>query len=170
MVVFIGRLLWFQFIDAPRLNALSFEKRAVTETIPALRGDIVDSQGNVLATTVYSYDINVDPSMVGPFERKNSKGETVQISVAQAAKEIAFVTKTDQAEIAKKLVGTSRYANLLKEVDGATSRRLDKLGIPWLFQKDKPHRVYPNGALAGNLLGFMGSEGNPLEGLELAQN
>lgn len=170
ILVFLGRLLWFQMIDAPRLNALSFEKRAVTETIPALRGDIVDNNGNVLATTVYSYDVNVDPTMVSPFERTNSKGQKVQVSVEQAAKEIAFITKADQAEIAKKLIGTSRYANLVREVDGATSRRIEKLQIPWVFLEDKPHRVYPNGALAGNLLGFMGSEGNPLEGLELAQN
>jgi cell division protein FtsI (penicillin-binding protein 3) len=170
LISFVLRLGWFQIVDAPRLNSLAKDKLGVSAVIPALRGDIVDDKGNVLATSVMSYDVNVDPTMVSPFERVDANQVTTQVSVAQATHEIAFITKADEAELAKKMVGTSHYANLVKEVDGTAYRRLQKLNIPWLFFEDKPHRIYPNGALAGNLLGFMGSDGNPLEGLELSQN
>jgi cell division protein FtsI (penicillin-binding protein 3) len=170
LIAFVLRLGWFQIVDAPRLNTLAKDKLGVSAVIPALRGDIVDDKGNVLATSVMSYDVNVDPTMVSPFERVDANQVTTQVSVAQATHEIAFITKADEVELAKKMLGTSHYANLVKEVDGTAFRRLQKLNIPWLFFENKPHRIYPNGALAGNLLGFMGSDGNPLEGLELSQN
>ncbi|MFM5905057.1 MAG: peptidoglycan D,D-transpeptidase FtsI family protein [Micrococcales bacterium] len=169
LCAFAFRLLQFQIIQAPEINKVSFDKRSVTHTVPAVRGSIVDAQGNVLARTVLSYDINVDPSMVSPFTRKVNGFET-QVTVEQAAQELATLLKVDVAEISKKLVGTSRYANLKRSVDALTFTKIRALDIPWVFDEKLQSRVYPNGALAGNLLGFMGQEGKPLEGLELQEN
>jgi len=169
VILFVGYLVNFQVIHRDSLNQLAAAKMKVNAVIPALRGDIVDAQGKILATSVLSYDVNVDPTLVQPFDRVVN-GVTTTISVAQAAHEIAFVTGADEAQISQKLIGTSRYANLVKQVDGITYRRLVRLNIPWVFFESTPHRVYPNGALAGNLLGFMGADGNPLEGLELSEN
>ena len=47
---------------------------------------------------------------------------------------------------------------------------LDKLSIPWLYFERAPSRVYPNGAVAGGILGFLDPDGLPLEGIEVAQN
>lgn len=168
-VVFGLRLVQFQIVEAPKINAESFAKRAVTTTIPAMRGDIVDVNGKVLATTVMAYDVNVDPTMVAPFDR-TVNGASATISVQQATVEIADILKVQPAEIAPKLLGTSHYSNLFRQANGGQYRKLTALDIPWLFFEAVPHRIYPNGALAGNLLGFMSKDGRPLEGLELAQN
>jgi len=168
-VIFGLRLVQFQIVEAPKINAESFAKRAVTTTIPAMRGDIVDVHGKVLATTVLAYDVNVDPTMVAPFDRTVA-GATSTISVQQATVEIADILKVQPAELAPKLLGTSHYSNLFKQANGSQYRRLTALDIPWLFFEAVPHRIYPNGALAGNLLGFMSNDGRPLEGLELAQD
>lgn len=169
MVLFLIRLVWVQFVDGPELNAQSKDKRSVTKTIPALRGDIVDRNGKVLATTVIAYDINIDPSQVGPFERK-ANNSIVVVSVEQAATELATLLKLEPAEVLEKTKGTNRYANLAKSVPASVNRKIEALAIPWVWPKQVQKRIYPNGALAGNLLGFMGSDGQPLEGLELAQN
>jgi cell division protein FtsI (penicillin-binding protein 3) len=44
-------------------------------------------------------------------------------------------------------------------------RALADLKLPFLYYDEHPSRVYP-GAVAGNILGFVGSDGTPLEGLE----
>ena len=130
LIAFVLRLGWFQIVDAPRLNTLAKDKLGVNAVIPALRGDIVDDKGNVLATSVMSYDVNVDPTMVSPFERVDANQVTTQVSVAQATHEIAFITKADEAELAKKMVGTSHYANLVKEVDGTAYHRVHRVRDP----------------------------------------
>ena len=168
-VIFGLRLVQFQIVEAPKINAESFAKRAVTTTIPAMRGDIVDVNGKVLATTVLAYDVNVDPTMVMPFDR-TVNGASTTISVEQATVEISDILKVQPAELAPKLLGTSHYSNLFKQANGSQYRKLLALDIPWLFFEAVPHRIYPNGALAGNLLGFMSKDGRPLEGLELAQD
>lgn len=169
MAAFALKLLQYQVIQAPEINKVSFQKRSIETTIPAFRGEIVDAAGNVLAKTVYSYDVNVDPSMVNPFTR-TINNKDVEISVQQATQEISDLLKIDIAELSPKLIGTGRYANLAKGVDAGTYRKLRALDIPWVFYDAKPHRIYPNGAVAGNVLGFVGKDGEPLEGLELSMN
>jgi len=167
--VLLLKLVDYQVIQAPAINAESMSRRSITTTIPAIRGDIVDRNGKILATTVISYDINVDPTLVQPFNRMVNGVET-QISVQQVTQELASILKMKPEEVTAKLTGTSRFSQLAKEVDGITYLRIKKLGIPWVYPEKVPHRVYPNGALAGNLLGFMGADGVPLEGLEYSQN
>lgn len=168
-LVFVVRLLDLQVIQAAELNKTSYDKRSVEAVVYAPRGRILDSTGKVLAETVYHYDVNVDPTIIAPFTRKVNN-QTTEISVEQARNELAELLDVDSAELATKFQGTSRYANLKKSVSPAVYRKIKQLDIPWVFYDPIPHRVYPNGAVAGNLLGFVGKDGEPLEGLELSMN
>lgn len=168
-LVFTVRLLDLQVIQAAEINEKSYDKRSVEAVVNAPRGRILDSTGKVLAETVYHYDVNVDPTIIAPFNRSVAN-QTTEISVEQARNELAEILKVDSAELATKFQGTSRYANLKKSVNPATYRKIKQLDIPWVFFDPIPHRVYPNGAVAGNLLGFVGKDGEPLEGLEVSMN
>lgn len=168
-IVFALRLVYIQVIDAPTINKESLNKRSVVDNIPAIRGNIVDANGKILATTILAYDVNVDPTMVAPFSQTVNGADTT-VSVQQATAEMAQILKMQPGDIATKLIGTSHYSNIAKQVSATQYRHLQSLDIPWLFFQAVPHRIYPNGALAGNLLGFMSADGRPLEGLELSQN
>lgn len=168
-VVFSVRLIDLQVVQAGEINKISFENRSVTRTIPALRGDILDSNGKVLAHTVYRYDINAAPSKVSPVLRSVS-GQEVQVSVEQIASELATILEMDAAEVMQKIIGTSEYSNIKKKVNAEVYRRIRALEIPWLYYDPIPTRVYPNGAVAGNVVGFLGSDGTPLAGLERQLN
>jgi uncharacterized hydantoinase/oxoprolinase family protein len=72
IVVFLIRLIDFQIVRAEAISALSYDNRAVSRTVEAMRGDILDTNGNVLATSVYRYDINVAPVNVAGQVRKIS--------------------------------------------------------------------------------------------------
>ena len=165
VVMFAIRLIDFQIVRAEALNEESYEKRAVARTVPAVRGDIVDSKGNVLATSVFRYDINAAPAIVKPVERKID-GISQIISVESLAAELAGILDLEVSELLPKLIGTSHYVNLKKRVDAETFRKIEALDIPWIFTDAHQDRLYPNGAVAGNLLGFVGTDGEALAGIE----
>jgi cell division protein FtsI (penicillin-binding protein 3) len=164
-VVFFIRLVDFQVVRAESINETSLQKRSVTMTVPAVRGDILDANGKVLATTVFRYDINAAPAIVRPVERVID-GVSQVVSVESISQELARLLDMDTAELLPKLTGTSNYVNLKKRVDAETYRQIVDLGIPWIFSDAHQARVYPNGAVAGNLIGFVGTDGDALAGIE----
>ena len=163
-VVFTIRLVDLQIIQANAINEKSYEKRAVTRVIPALRGQIIDANGKVLAKTVIRYDINAAPSKVAPITR-TVNGVSVAVTVEQLVSEIAAILEMSPAEVSAKIAGTGEYAQIKKRVDAASYRKLKDLDIPWLYEDPIAERIYPNGAVAGNLLGFI-TESGLMEGLE----
>ena len=169
IIVFLIRLIDFQVVRAGEISQQSYDNRAVSRTIEAARGDILDSHGNVLATTVYRFDINAAPAIVRPVERMVDGVSQIQ-SVESVASELAQLLDVDLAALLPKLTGSSNYVSLKKRVDADTHRRVMDLGIPWIFADSHQSRLYPNGAVAGNLLGFVDVEGVALAGIERQYN
>ena len=77
LFVLVGALGWrlvdFQVVRAEEIQEKSLERRSVTQTLTALRGDILDSSGQVLARTVFRYDVNAAPKNVGPVFRAGGR-------------------------------------------------------------------------------------------------
>lgn len=168
-LVFGGRLVDLQIVQAEAINAKSYANRAVSRVLPSLRGDITDGTGAVLAHTVFKYDINAAPDIVAPFTRKVN-GQDVLITVEQAATELAALVGQTQPEVLSKLTGTGKYSQVAKAVEASVYRQIKELDVPWLFYDPRPARIYPNGAVAGGILGFLDPDGKPLEGIEVAQD
>ena len=167
--VFAARLVDIQLVRADQLNADSLSKRAITTTTYAARGDIVDSNGVMLAGTVNRYDVTVAPiNMQNGFLRKAADGTKTTVTPTEIANEIATVTKQDQSLVFQALTKNpgSNYALLAKAVDLPTRRAIEKLKIPGIIFKLHPIRTYPDGSVAGNLVGYMNTDG-PGGGLEL---
>jgi cell division protein FtsI (penicillin-binding protein 3) len=164
--LFIGRLVFIQVFDAGRLNAEAEDRRSLTREQLGIRGSIVDANGIVLAESVERYDITASPRHANEFLRD---GATV--SVDQALAEIAAVTGGRVSEMRDSLEEdpTANFAYLVKSVTIAQLRDVQALSIPWTYYDLRPSRTYPRGAVAGNLVGFMGTDG-PLTGVEYYQN
>jgi cell division protein FtsI (penicillin-binding protein 3) len=170
LVGFLGfKLVDYQVVQADEIRAESMERRSVTNNLTALRGQIVDSQGTVLARTVFRYDVNVAPKNVGPVVRYVDETR-VEKSVLEIAGELATLLGITVDEILPKLEGDSEYANLAKRVDAETYNAIREMRIPWVYTDRFADRLYPNGAVAGNLLGFVGADGEPLAGIERVYN
>lgn len=164
-VFFVGRLFQVQVLLADEINEESLASRSVSQVLPALRGQILDSSGKVLAKSVLKYDINAAPVNVGPIE-KTVDGSSVEIPVSQLVSQIAGILAMTPEEVAAKVAGTSNYANIKRGVDSKTYDQLRKLGIPWLYYDKRSSRTYPSGAVAGSLLGFLNPDGEPFGGIE----
>ncbi|MEY2694444.1 MAG: hypothetical protein RL142_792, partial [Actinomycetota bacterium] len=166
---FVIALLNYQVISAGAINSESKGNRTVTRTVEALRGSILDRDGQILAKSVYRYDINADPSAVSEVARQVD-GKTVTVSVDQLAGQLAEILGKDKDALLRKLAGTGKYVNLSKNVDATIYSKIKALDIPWIWPDAHPSRLYPNGAVAGNLLGFITADGATLAGIERKMN
>ena len=163
------RLVDFQVVKADEIQEKSLKSRSQTETLQALRGDILDSAGQVLARTVFRYDINAAPKNVGPVFQ-TIDGVRTEKSVEDIALELSQLLGVDFAELILKLDGDSEYSSLAKKVKAETFNAIKDMGVPWIFTDQFEDRLYPMGAVAGNVIGFVGSDGTPLAGLERQYN
>ncbi|MEN9740558.1 MAG: hypothetical protein RLZ72_824 [Actinomycetota bacterium] len=166
VLVFIGRLFWIQVVDGPRLSKEASDRQSIAKTLYGVRGTIFDRNGIALAESVDRYDITASPRFVADFTR-----DGVDVSVTQALTEIANLTGADQGEMHTAITKDpeSDFAYLVKGVTIDVLRKVKALGIPWVYNDLRPSRTYPRGSVAGNLVGFMGTDG-PLTGAEYYLN
>jgi cell division protein FtsI (penicillin-binding protein 3) len=173
--LFVVKLVDIQVVRADTLNAQSLGNRSVEDTLYGSRGDILSADGSMLAGAVIRYDVTLSPKNAAPWDRTVDGKETT-VTVPEAAAEIGAVIGRSQAQVLAIISDAladnpdSDFAYVAKQVDVDAFRALDKLDIPWLYFKAHPSRVYPNGAVAGNLVGFVSSSGTAQAGLELGQD
>jgi cell division protein FtsI (penicillin-binding protein 3) len=165
-VFFVGRLIVIQVVDAEKLNNEAETHRTMSRILYGVRGDVVDANGVVLAATVERYDITASPRYAVDFVRTDAA-----VTVEQALAEIAEITDTKVADLRVAITKDpgADFTYLVKGVTIAVLRQIQELGIPWVYYDLRPTRTYPRGAVGGNLVGFMGTDG-PLAGIELANN
>jgi cell division protein FtsI (penicillin-binding protein 3) len=168
VAVFVVRLVDIQIVQAEELNAESLDKRAQTLTLYGVRGNIVDTNGEVLAQSVERYDITASP-------RSALGREDLNGSVLQDLAEIATITGQSADELMGALMAdpASDFTYLAKGVTLEVFHAVRDLDIPWVYFELRPARTYPNGAIAGNLVGYLGTNGATGEGsggLEYSEN
>jgi len=166
--VFVVRLVSIQIVQADELNAQAFDKlSAQTETF-GLRGDITDSDGTVLASTVLTYDVTAAPNQVVDVEEKDASGAVVTTTPRQIADQIGAITGVSGDEIYAALTSdpTANFAYVVKGISVDQFRAIRDLGVDWLYYSSVPKRTYPNGAVAGSVVGFVGSDGTGQAGVE----
>jgi cell division protein FtsI (penicillin-binding protein 3) len=182
IIVVAALVFLVRMVSAAALNEDARDKRAVPVKIPSVRGDIVDRDGEVLATTDERYDVQLSPKNTklngGKFPRPDlERGVgTVTVTAKDAFAEIGAITGQSSEEIQKIVDDAlaenpkSDFAYVKRGIDLPTLNKLKKLQIPWLTFDQHHTRDYPNGAVAGNLIGFNGFEGVPLSGVEVSQD
>jgi len=182
--VFIVRLIDIQVVRAAELSEQANDVRSRPMTVFGTRGEIVDANGNVLADSVMRYDIVLSPKQAAKavVEREvpdpEHEGQTTETEVplAQLAAELGAVVGLtgDQVQgiITSELAEDPEadYAYVAKLVDTETYEAVKALEIPWVYADDHPSRRYPNGAVAGNLIGWVDEDGNAGAGLELGED
>ncbi|MCU1528326.1 MAG: hypothetical protein JWP75_2089 [Frondihabitans sp.] len=169
--VFLFRLVDIQVVQAEALNNDAVGKRSISTTIYGDRGSIVDTNGRVLAGSVLRYDITAAPRFAKGYSARDPKtGKIVDYTVAQAVDQLAHATGVKAAVLMKALTADpkSDYALLAHAVDVDAYEAVEKLGISWIYTQRVTARTYPDGSVAGNLVGFVGGEGQAQAGLELA--
>lgn len=169
VAVFAVRLVDLQVVRAGELSAAAVSNRSIPLTTYGTRGEITDRDGVVLADSVDRFDITVSPKDVKDFDRRTDDGR-VAVTVKDALAEIGKLTGQTVAELeaAVAVDPASNFGYLTKGVKLDVFTAVRGLHIPWIFNELRPSRTYPNGAIAGNLVGFIGTDG-PQAGIELSE-
>jgi cell division protein FtsI (penicillin-binding protein 3) len=151
-----GRLVQLQGLDASTYAVAAGNDRLRTVTIPAMRGPILDRDGEPLAQSVEAYDLTVDQTLV--------------TNPAAYALQLDTVLDADARTIQRTLTGDKRFAYVAKKVTPATWRAVQEMGLQGMNAEPASQRAYPAGTVAGNVVGFTGAEGHGLAGVELSMD
>jgi len=157
-----GAVIWKAFTLQVVERSLWEERaRAQTETtvqVPIYRGSIFDRQGRLLAMSVPQRSVFADGEMVA--------------NPQKAANFLAPILKDTPAAIHAKLTRPgkgsrhSRFIWLKRELTDQQANAVAELNLPGVNLVDEYRRFYPCRQIAGQLLGFVGSDGTGLEGIE----
>lgn len=119
----------------------------------ASRGDIVDRNGVLLATSVATQSIYADPKLV--------------IDPAATARRLkSVVAEIDEKDIAERLAGDKRFVWIRRNVTPAQVNAVNRLGLPGVFFQREERRIYPLGSMAAHVVGFTGVDNHGLMGIE----
>ena len=154
-LLIICRAFWLQGVEASQLSSQALDQQSQTVMVPGLRGSILDRNGTRLASSEDAATIYATPYQV-----KNPP---------QAAARLAPILKQKKSKVLEELTVESGFSYLAKDIDLATAAKVEKLGIEGIGQLPASRRTYPQGEMAGQVVGAVGTEGTGLTGIEAGE-
>jgi len=117
------------------------------------RADIVDRNGEILATSLETASLYADPSKI-----KNP---------AEAARKlVAVLPELSFAEVEAKLSSGKRFVWLKRKLSPRQKWDVNALGVPAFEFRREEERLYPHGRLAAHVLGYVDTDNKGLGGIE----
>ena len=155
LVVVVGKLVVLQGVDGAAYAQAATNDRMRNYPIEAVRGEITDHTGRVLAYSVDAERVTADP--------------TVVTDPTRTALALTTLLGVPVDELTEKLSRDSRYVVLAGQVSTDVTdqiRALPPTTRDGLYYEDDPVRLYPAGAVGGQVVGFVGKDGDGLAGIE----
>jgi cell division protein FtsI (penicillin-binding protein 3) len=151
LVVF-GRAFWLQGVQGAELASEASYQQTEVVTIPGLRGSVLDRHGSALASSEDAATI-----FATPYQVKNPR---------RTADRLAAILGDDSDDVLASLTENSGFSYVAKKVDMPAAARIERLELPGIGQLPDSRRTYPQGTIAGQVIGAVGDEGQGLTGLE----
>lgn len=123
----------------------------------ALRADIVDRNGVLLATSLETPSLYADPAMIA--------------SPAQAARQLTeLMPDLRYEDVLQKLQRKGRFVWLKRNLTPDEQYKVLMMGEPGFAFRTERRRIYPQGELAAHMVGFSNVDGGGLAGVERSYN
>jgi cell division protein FtsI (penicillin-binding protein 3) len=147
-----SRLVVLQVLDAPSLDEAAAKQRLRTIELPAERGRIFDRNGDDLALSARARTVYAQPRLVK--------------DPATTASRLAPLLGVPAKTIRARLAARTPWTYLARKVPVQTGDAVARLRLPGIGVLGDTMRRYPSGALASQVLGFVGADGAGLAGVE----
>jgi cell division protein FtsI (penicillin-binding protein 3) len=151
------RSFWLQGVKGGTLRAEAHSQQVTTVTIPGERGRVLDRNGKVLAASEDAADV-----VATPYQVKNP---------GRTALKLHEVLGEPTADLLDALSDrSSGFAYLARKVDPNVAAEVKDLDITGIATVPTSKRLYPQGELASQVIGAVGTDNQGLTGLEHSEN
>lgn len=164
--VIAGKFAYIQLIQADSLQKETVEQRVRTIKELPERGQIVDSEGRILAMSLNAKDIAVYPNIIGSDEKRKELAKLLSEKLELQYEDVLkLVSQKNENGSYAQWVSVARRVSPEIAQELKTSKFTSYIEI-----SNAPKRYYPNGSLASTILGFVNYESQPGAGVEMSLN
>ncbi len=146
------KLFEIQIVQAADFSEQAMDQRRTTHEFAPNRGTIFDRTGRQMALTVPGVTVWANPQEV--------------TNPALTGHLVAASLGIDESDLVEKLAGDKSFVFVKRQLEQIEVDGLQALELAGIHFDSEPKRVYPNDALAAQVVGFVGIDGTGIEGLE----
>jgi cell division protein FtsI (penicillin-binding protein 3) len=150
-----ARAAWLGTVESRGLGARALTQQVEEITVYARRGTITDRNGVELAVSEDATTVFANPFLID--------------DPPGVARRLAPLLRLPEEEIMEKLADRDTgFVYLRRKLDSNRGEQVRRLGIEGIGTVVEPRRTYPQGPLASQVLGSVGTDNYGLSGLEQA--
>ncbi|MEA3466208.1 MAG: penicillin-binding protein [Thermodesulfobacteriota bacterium] len=185
-VALVSRVYYLQVYSAAKWQKMAARQHKKKITLTAQRGVIFDRNGESLAVSLEANSVYVNPvelivllaeakaerdaAQIKRSSLSALKNEKPEHSVQSIATAVADALALRYPRVLAKLQQDKKFIWLKRRISEQESRRMKALDLPGIHYIREHKRWYPNGRVAGQIIGFSGTDNDGLEGLERRYN
>ena len=151
-----GRAFQLQVLQGDRLMRLGQRQHLKEWIVLPKRGAVIDRAGEPLALSLESQSVYARPHRIQ--------------NVDNVSRKLAGVLNLRVAEVKQKITAAKPFVWIKRQITSPEAEKIQVLNIDGIGMFYEPTRHYPQGQLAGQVIGFVGRDSEGLEGLELKYN
>lgn len=156
LLAVVAQLIRLQIVDAAGLETLGTQQRVRTVDLPAKRGTIYDRNMVPLAISVPARAIYANPHDV--------------VDAESTADKLSAVLGIERGLLRDRLTRRGSFVYVARRVEVPLAERVRVLNLPGVGFLPETKRVYPQGSLAAQVIGFVGTDGTGLAGIEAGED
>lgn len=169
----IGRLMYIEYTSGEKYEKIVLSQQEYdSQTIPYQRGDIVDAQGTVLATSIAVYNVILDCSVMTDDEKYIAPTiQALTMCFPELSSDELYGYAREEADskyiILKKKAAYEEIQPFveMQEAENEKGKKLNPYIKGVWFEKEY-QREYPYGPLASSIVGFTAAGNVGVNGLE----
>jgi cell division protein FtsI (penicillin-binding protein 3) len=151
-----GRAFQLQVLQGERLKRLGERQHLKEWIVLPKRGAVFDRAGEPLALSLESQSVYVRPHRI-----HDPQG---------VSRSLARVLNLNFADVKQKVTSEKPFVWIKRQIGSPEAEQIQALNLDGVGMFYEPNRYYPQGQLAGQLIGFVNRDSEGIEGLELQYN
>ena len=159
------KLFQVMIVNHDKYETMAVEQQTKERTVRAERGTIYDRNMNILATSITEYNVFISPNEM----------EEYDVDAGLVAQGLAEILGVEEGDVLEKSKHTeSMYQVIKKKVDQDTGDLvrafITENELRGIYLEATTTRYYPYSSLAAQVIGFTGTDGYGLYGVEASLN
>ncbi len=145
---------YIQIVKGKDLKKRASSQHWKVQKVVGKRGDILSRDGEILAKSILVKSVFASPKIMTEREKE------------EAAYYLSRILGKSKRYILSKLKTNRSFVWIKRKLDEKSAYEIKKLGLAGIYLTEETKRVYPQGSMLGQLIGFVGIDNKGLEGLE----